>query len=269
MVKYLDELAVNGDKIKKRTFLGLLLAALILIITVIIYFFIVAGRPDAGFTRNLAMFVISSVFLFTVLILCGLLCIILAILGKWRFPGFSWFVGRTLYLYPFVLQIGRFLSIAQDKIQRSFIEVNNQLLCLCPVKTRAEKILVLLPHCLQNDGCTIRITHNIENCKRCGRCQIASLLEMTSSRGIPARVVTGGTLARRAVESFRPEIVVAVACERDLSSGVIDTFPLPVFGILNERPQGPCFNTRVDLQKVENTLDYFLDREKQTGRFDA
>jgi hypothetical protein len=257
-VKLLDEIVADGNKTKKRTFLGLLLAVLILIITVIIYFFIIAGKPDAGFTRNLAMLVISSAFLFSVLILCGLLCIILAILGKWRFPGFSWFVGRTLYLYPFVLQIGRFLSITQDKIQRSFIEVNNQLLSLCPVKTEAEKILVLLPHCLQYDGCMIRITHNIANCKRCGKCQIASLLEITSSRVIPVQVVTGGTLARRAVETYRPKIVVAVACERDLSSGVIDTFPLPVFGILNERPQGPCFNTRVDLQKVENALDYFL-----------
>lgn len=258
----MHEIITVRNKTKKRTFLGLLLAALILIITVIVYLFIIAGNPDAGFSRNLAMLIISSAFLFTGLILCGLLCIVLAILGKWKFPGFSWFVGRTLYLYPFVLQMGRFLSIAQDKIQRSFIEVNNQLLYLCPVKTEAEKILVLLPHCLQYDDCTVRITHNITNCKRCGKCQIASLLEITASRGIPAEVVTGGTLARRAVENYKPKIVVAVACERDLSSGVLDTFPLPVFGILNERPQGPCFNTRVDLRKVEETLDYFLYGEK-------
>jgi hypothetical protein len=261
-VKILNEIVVDGNKTKKRTFLGLSLASLFLIITVIIYFFIIAGKPDAGLMRNLAIFVISSAFLFSVLILCGLFCIVLAILGKWRFPGFSWFVGQTLFLYPFVLQIGRFLSITQDKIQRSFIEVNNQLLSLCPIQAEAARILVLLPHCLQYDGCTIRITHNIENCKRCGRCQIASLLEVTSKRGIPTRVVTGGTLARRAVETHRPKIVVAVACERDLSSGVIDTFPLPVFGILNERPQGPCFNTRVDLQKVENALDFFLGQGK-------
>lgn len=251
----------TAEKTKKRTFLGLLLATLLVIISFIVYLFIIAGNPGAVFSRNLAMLIISFAFLFAGLILCGLLFIVLAILGKRRFPGFSWFVGRTLYLYPFVLQIGRFLSIAQDKIQRSFIEVNNQLLCLSPVKTEARKILLLLPHCLQFDGCPVKITHDITNCKRCGRCQIASLLEITASRGVHTQVVTGGTLARRAVEKYRPKIVVAVACERDLSSGVLDTFPLPVFGILNERPMGPCFNTRVDLQKVENTLDSFLKKE--------
>jgi len=257
----LHELATVGGKTKKRTFLGLLLSALILIIIVIVYFLVIAGNPDAVFSRNVAMVLIALAFFSTGLILCGLCCIIFAILKKRTFPGLAWFVGRTLYLYPFVLQIGRFLSIAQDKIQRSFIEVNNQLLCLNPLKTEAEKILVLLPHCLQFDGCPVRVTKVVTNCKRCGKCQIARLLEITESRGVHMEVVTGGTIARRAVERYKPKIIVAVACERDLSSGVLDTFPLPVFGILNERPFGPCFNTRVDLQKVEKALDFFLNKE--------
>jgi uncharacterized protein len=72
--------------------------------------------------------------------------------------------------------------------------------------------------------------------------------KFTNARGIPVVVATGGTLARRAVERHRPRTVVAVACERDLSSGVLDTFPLPVIGVINERPEGPCYNTRVDLK---------------------
>ena len=74
-------------------------------------------------------------------------------------------------------------------------------------------------------------------------------------------MVTGGTLARRAVEEYRPRAVIAVACERDLSSGVLDSFPLPVLGVLNERPQGPCFNTRVDLTALRESLDFFLGKQ--------
>jgi len=49
-----------------------------------------------------------------------------------------------------------------------------------------------------------------------------------------------------------------VACERDLSSGIQDSYPLPIFGILNQRPHGPCYDTQVDLEKVEEALKTFL-----------
>ena len=71
-------------------------------------------------------------------------------------------------------------------------------------------------------------------------------------------VATGGTLARQVVKTIRPKAIIAVACERDLTSGIQDVFPLPVIGVLNERPYGPCFNTRVDINKVEETIKYFL-----------
>jgi hypothetical protein len=49
-----------------------------------------------------------------------------------------------------------------------------------------------------------------------------------------------------------------VACERDLSSGIQDSYPLPVFGVVNYRPQGPCYDTLVDLERVEEALKTFL-----------
>jgi uncharacterized protein len=52
-------------------------------------------------------------------------------------------------------------------------------------------------------------------------------------------------------------IPAPVACERDLSSGLVDTYTLPVLGIPNERPFGPCFNTRVDLEKVKEAIAFF------------
>jgi hypothetical protein len=56
----------------------------------------------------------------------------------------------------------------------------------------------------------------------------------------------------------RPKLVIAVACERDLTSGIKDCYPLPVIGILNDRPNGPCFNTNVDLVKIEQALHSVL-----------
>ncbi|MGB9792633.1 MAG: DUF116 domain-containing protein [Thermacetogeniaceae bacterium] len=154
--------------------------------------------------------------------------------------------------------LGRVLRISRERIQGSYIEVNNQL-----VRTRREsfaptEILVLAPHCLQNAECPHKITLYADNCKRCGKCQVSELLKLRDKYGVNLCFATGGTLARRFVQVYKPRAIVAIACERDLASGIQDTNPLPVLGVLNERPHGPCFNTEVNLQRVEEAILFFL-----------
>jgi len=83
------------------------------------------------------------------------------------------------------------------------------------------------------------------------------MIQIADENHITLFVATGGSLARRIISETRPEALVAVACENDLSSGISDTYPLPVLGIPNERPFGPCVNTRVDLTKVKEAIAFF------------
>ena len=46
--------------------------------------------------------------------------------------------------------------------------------------------------------------------------------------------------------------------EDRLASGIQDTHPLPVYGILNSRPFGPCLDTDVALDQVEWAINEFL-----------
>jgi uncharacterized protein len=157
--------------------------------------------------------------------------------------------------YPFLMLMSIFFKAKKEDFQRSVIALNNRLVMAESTKTK--RILLLLPHCLQITECTIRLTHNIYNCERCGRCEIKDLIEMAEENRLELFVATGGTIARKIVKESRPEAIVAVACERDLSSGLIDTYPFPVLGVSNERPYGPCFNTRVDLDKVRDAIKFF------------
>lgn len=143
----------------------------------------------------------------------------------------------------------------KEGFQRSVINLNNRL--VLAEKTKTKKILLLLPQCIQVSECTIRLTHNIYNCERCGRCEIKDLIELADENELELFVATGGTIARKIVRETMPEAIVAVACERDLSSGLVDTYPFPIFGIPNERPNGPCINTRVDLDKVRAAIKFF------------
>ena len=125
-------------------------------------------------------------------------------------------------------------------------------------KTRSippEKILILLPHCLQNHDCVHRITFDPENCRRCGACQVGELVDLAREKGVRIAVATGGTLARRHVKESRPLAVIAVACPRDLGQGMLDAWPVPVYGIENSRPCGDCVDTRVDVDAVRKAIE--------------
>lgn len=162
--------------------------------------------------------------------------------------------GLTLrMLYPVLMLAGAFMKGRKESFQSFVISLNNRL--VAKGNRGSRRILLLMPHCLQIDECKIRLTHNIKNCERCGKCEIRDLISIAEKNSLELHVATGGNLARRIVNHANPDAIVAVACERDLSSGIADTYPIPVLGIPNERPFGPCVNTRVDLEKVEAAIE--------------
>jgi uncharacterized protein len=167
-----------------------------------------------------------------------------------------WVRGITLkILYPFLMLAGSLTKNKKETYQRLIINLNNRL--VRGENPRPKKILLLLPHCLQINECDVRLTYNINNCKRCGKCGIKDLIQISEENHLTLFVATGGSLARRVINEIKPEAVIAVACENDLSSGIADTYPLPILGITNERPFGPCLNTSVDMNQVKEAIEFF------------
>ena len=161
-------------------------------------------------------------------------------------------------LFPVAIMIGKVFGFNRRKIERSFIEVSNQIIHHRGIKVRPSELLVVTPHCLQLATCPHKITRDPHNCKRCGGCDVGALVNLAGEMGFHFFIVTGGTLARQTVKKIRPKAVMAIACERDLTSGIQDVYPLPAVGVLNIRPNGPCFNTHVDIEKVREEIQKFL-----------
>lgn len=159
------------------------------------------------------------------------------------------------FLLPAIELLGRAFGISVDTIRQSFIAMNNSLVLSQRCRVKPDRVLILLPHCLQLFECEIKVTGDINKCIRCGRCDIMGLADLAQKYSIDISVATGGTLARKVIIEKRPKLVFAVACERDLTSGIKDCYPLPVIGVLNDRPFGPCFNTKVDIQKIDEALN--------------
>ena len=165
-------------------------------------------------------------------------------------------------LFPIAATLSQILGVNRNKLRTSFVKVNNALTKAQKKRIKGDRILVLLPHCLQIDVCNRKITSDINNCVRCGRCPVGSLLALGDKYGLSLEVVNGGTLARSRVASFHPDGIVAVACERDLTLGIQDVYPIPVYGVINDRPYGPCHNTCVDMNLVEEAVRFFRTDDK-------
>lgn len=173
-------------------------------------------------------------------------------------PGIGRIRGLTVRLMlPLMELLGRFIGVSREEVRLSFIKVNNELVLASEVRCPAENLLILVPHCIQRSDCPYRLTTDPDRCERCGRCPVSGLLALRDRLGVTLCIATGGTIARRIVVESRPRVIIAVACERDLTSGIQDCYPIPVFGLLNERPCGPCRDTRVSLVHLEDMVRLF------------
>jgi len=162
-------------------------------------------------------------------------------------------------LFPINLFLAKIFGWSKEKVRESFVEVNNSLFLAQKKRIKNDRVLVLLPQCLQKFDCTYKVTSDIHNCDRCGMCLINDIIGLKEKYGLSLAIATGGTLARKVVVEKKPTVVVAVACDRDLTSGIQDVFPIPVYGILNQRPFGPCVNTKVDMKRLENVIRFILN----------
>jgi uncharacterized protein len=147
--------------------------------------------------------------------------------------------GGNLFvmLFPAVARLARSFGISRDRLGHSFIEVSNRL----AAPRRADgAVLALIPRCLSKDlkRDVKRICDGIP--------------------GVILHTAPGGTQARSIIRDIKPRAIVAVACERDLVSGIHDVAPrIPIIGIPNTRPLGPCKDTVIDVGKFRSAILFF------------
>jgi hypothetical protein len=252
--------AVPPRRPRKRLFIGLVTGTSVLLCLVLMTGWII---PFVGL-GNIHPYVpwITGFLLFSCIAVIAFssLSLVLQTAFGHNFRWSSTVRGVTSkFFLPLMELSARPFGLSAEDVRRSFIRVNNELtLKQCDVFA-PERILILLPHCLQKEECPRRLGLDADRCDRCGLCPVAGLLALRDAYGVRLAIASGGSIARRIVVEARPALIIAVACERDLTSGICDTHPVPVFGILNARPDGPCRNTQMSLEILERALRRFTD----------
>lgn len=125
----------------------------------------------------------------------------------------------------------------------------------------ANQILLLLPRCLQNSDCSAKVSRSISECERCGKCDLGAIADLQEQFGFHVLIASGGRQAVAAARAPQIKLVVAVACPKELMLGILGVFPKPVIGVYNRQSNGPCMNTRVGTDLLEETLNKVMKNE--------
>jgi len=239
----------------KRVFISLLIFCTVIVFIAGFLFWYIPSVGLSSIHHSLPLIFGITVLSLLVFFTGGAFVLTIAIIkGKYKFHSYRLRGLLIRFFLPLMMVIGGVLKIPRIKIDQAFIDINNQLVCSMGKSFKPERILVLMPHCIQYVNCKIKVTQDIKNCASCGMCEIKDLMGIMEEYGIDIFILTGGTIARRKVYEKRPDAIIAVACERDLTSGIQDAYPLPVFGIVNKRPQGYCIGTGVDVSMVRDAI---------------
>ncbi|KJS20939.1 MAG: hypothetical protein VR72_12685 [Clostridiaceae bacterium BRH_c20a] len=245
---------------RKRLFIFLLAFSLLGIALIFLFAWWLVSKQYLLMNQIILTLTLVFFILLFLIISIGVLLLIYSLWSFRVYKGTNIFIRNAIdFLFPIALKLGKWLGIEDDKIKSSYIQVSNQLVKLEQKVISPGKILILAPHCLQRVQCPYKITVDVNNCRQCGQCPVGDLLTLSVEKGTQMVVATGGTFARKFIKEKRPQAIVAIACERDLTSGIQDVEVIPVIGIVNERPEGPCHNTRVNLCQVERAVNYFAE----------
>ncbi|KGG81115.1 hypothetical protein Y919_02275 [Caloranaerobacter azorensis H53214] len=243
----------------KFSFISTLSILFVILIFIIYFGFYLTFSNSVDISKIVLLVVLTILIFFAFNIIIGVLLLYILTSGK-KLSNISYQYLKKMnkILFPILIFIAKVFRLDKDSVRRVFADINNLLVMTKNINVNSEDILILIPHCLQNSSCKYKITHNIDNCKMCGKCDISDILKLSREYNVKTVVATGGTLAREWIKKNRPKAIIAVACERDLVSGINDVDKIPVIGVINERPNGPCFDTRVNIKKIEEAIKFYL-----------
>lgn len=157
--------------------------------------------------------------------------------GRTRIPEGLAEGGLLPWVMPRLERVAGWIGISRDVMGNSMLKVFDR---LALGRRRAgiapADLLILLPRCL-------------------GREAMRKAMEVSSRYDVPLFVASRGRYARQMLAQRRPKAVVAVACERDLVSGIHDVAGrLPVLATTLTLPDGPCKNTDLSVADLERQV---------------
>lgn len=152
-------------------------------------------------------------------------------------------VGHQFFrVFPALAVFSQAFGVSKDRLGYSLLEVHNELLRLRLRQASSGRILCLAPRCLERQ--------NVD--------QIRAIM---AEYDCDFYMAPNGAMARQRIVQLKPAAIIGIACERDLVTGIRDVgYEVPVIGIANKRPLGPCKGAFIDMSELREAIEVFKDR---------
>ncbi len=227
---------------KRTTFLVLASVVLFLFILVLLIGWYMVQPRIEGLSSGVAIFMrYTLIGLITCFIISTAIESVLLFMFNRSVVPYKWVQKFFLALLPKTIWLGSKFGINRDRVGNSFIKVHNLIAKSFARRLNADRLLILLPRCLKKEARSL-------------------VLNRVNGGNVNVCTVAGGEEAREMIRRHHPTMILAIACERDLMSGLRDVAErIPVLAIPNRRPEGPCKNTDFALAELEEALQCIQD----------
>ncbi|WP_295618484.1 DUF116 domain-containing protein [uncultured Methanobrevibacter sp.] len=204
--------------------------------------------------------IVLLVFLIVIILIIGLILgFILVRRNKMLFPSLIIFIVNVLYS-PFKSFVG-LLGLDDALVDNIGIEVRNKVNKSKFDEIPPEDKIIVLPHCLRSAQCEASLKETGIKCTYCGKCAIGIIKEKAEPMGYKVFIVPGSSFVKKIVQQNKFKGVVGVACHVDLNQTMMALEKFSPQGVLLS-PSG-CFETKVDVSKVLETIGYYEFRDEQ------
>ena len=200
------------------------------------------------------------IFLLVIILIVGLILgIILVRRNKLLFPSVIIFIVNVFYS-P-LKSFANLLGLDDSLVDNIGIEVRNKVNKSQFDKIPPEEKIIVLPHCLRSAHCEASLKETGIKCTYCGKCAIGIIKEKAEPMGYRVFIVPGSSFVKKIIQQNKFKSVVGVACHVDLNQTMMALSDFAPQGVLLS--SSGCFETKVDVSNVLETIGYYEFRENQ------
>lgn len=140
------------------------------------------------------------------------------------------------------------IFLGRKRALEIYLRLNNKLI----YKYKKGKTLILLPSCIQRQGCACNLFESIQNCKNCDQCIVSEIKKIVDKKVIIS-FVKGGRKAIETIKLEKPDFIIAIACKEELLQGLL-AMSAPTYVIPLNTEGSPCKDTTFDIDKLKKIL---------------
>lgn len=167
--------------------------------------------------------------------------------SPWQHPSYVRFV-------QIIRRILRPFGPLENKFIAAVVTDHNKKVTKHLAQNRPNKVLLIMPRCVQKIGCRSNVQESLDECLVCGRCPLGDVAAICDQHGLPALVAFRSHIAFDLARQQKPDLIIATACHDRLIKALRNVPEVPALLAPLASMDRMCVNASVDLQWLDEQL---------------